>query len=204
MVRIAYLLVLLMSSPITAATYCPLVVRVFLPSGIEVEAWISVQERNGRVVEREHEPGGTRFCDLGILPVTVTVRGDGTCNQVVVRDVPLRWGITYTLKVILDRKPCLYHPPLPPVPLCEILFRVADEEGNWIEGAGVEIRDRGIHSLRTDEFGRARWLGEQGTEVIAQATATGRERREFKIPCNPATSKYEQLVILRKKPTVEQ
>ena len=54
---------------------CALTVRVLSQNGQDVEAPVTVEEKNGRVLEKEHSHGGVQFCDLGILPVTVKVGG---------------------------------------------------------------------------------------------------------------------------------
>src|SRR5947208_15002194 len=78
-----------------AADYCSLAVRVLSPDNRRpVEVPVSVREKSGRVVEKETTTEDVKFCDLGISPVTVTV-GNDTCNQVVVRDVPIEWKEQY-------------------------------------------------------------------------------------------------------------
>lgn len=60
---------------------CSLVVRAVAPDGRRVEAPISVTEMSGRTEDRDPSEEDARFCDLGILPVTVNVGGEGSCNQ---------------------------------------------------------------------------------------------------------------------------
>src|SRR5438128_4567871 len=85
-------LVLVVRETAMAQDRCSLVVRVVDSDNKEVPgAHIKVTERNGRVVEATNRRGGTRFCDLGILPVTITV-GSKACNEVTVRNAPLDWG----------------------------------------------------------------------------------------------------------------
>src|ERR1700722_16587878 len=93
-----------------AADFCSLAVSVIDPSGQEVEAPVTVEERDGTTQRSENKPGGVRFCNLGINPVTVTV-GGSNCNQVIVRDAALQWGATSKVSVIYDRKACLVDNP---------------------------------------------------------------------------------------------
>jgi hypothetical protein len=90
-----------------AADYCSLVVRVLSPDGKHEEAIVAVEEKNGRRIERDPTAEDVRFCDLGVEPVAVKVGSDGTCNQVVVREVPLAWREQYLLMVTYDTRPCL-------------------------------------------------------------------------------------------------
>jgi hypothetical protein len=100
-VLLSVLLLILAGSTAFAQGHCSLVVKVVDPNDKEVtEARISVQERNGRIEEGQYRRGGAQFCDLGMLPVTVTV-GDPDCAGVIVRNIPLEWGETKTLKVVL-------------------------------------------------------------------------------------------------------
>lgn len=77
--------------------HCSLTVIVTDNDRNEVEAQVSVLERGGRLTEKETEPGGARFCDLGILPVTVSVGLPNSCNYTVVHNVPLEWNETYKI-----------------------------------------------------------------------------------------------------------
>ena len=149
--KMAFVLPLLAMSSTGAAaqTYCSLVVRVVDPSGREVpEAPVRLEEQGGRVVNAENRRGGVRFCDLDLQPVTITVGYPG-CNQVRVRDVPLEWGQTRTVKVVYDREPCIRD--LPPVAACKILFRFRDEQGKWISGIFLDPPVSGAVDPRSDE-----------------------------------------------------
>ena len=140
---------------ILAADFCSLSVRV-LTAGQRrpLEVPVIVQEPSGRVVERETDRNDAQFCDLGISSVTVTV-GIAGCNQVVVRDVPLRWEEPYLLTVTYDIEPCLREGSSVPIPTCEVLFRVADQNGSWIQDAGISFSGPQLKTRRTDRFGRA-------------------------------------------------
>ena len=80
---------------------------VVSPVGVEqTGAQIRVSDASSRVISKSYMSGGVRFCDLGILPATVTVGPQGSCNQVVVHNVTLKWQKQYDLKVTYDPRPC--------------------------------------------------------------------------------------------------
>jgi hypothetical protein len=113
------------SSCLAAEGVCSLSVRVLAPDGRRPEASVSVREASGRVTDKEQEDGDVQFCDLGIAPVTVKVGGDGLCNQVTIHNVPISWDHPYRLTVTYDPEACdEHHRAPPPVPICEVLFRV--------------------------------------------------------------------------------
>ena len=88
-----------------AKDFCSLIVKVRNPQRAEVEALVVIKEHDGRRIEQQNRPGGVRFCDLGIMPVTATV-GHPACNQVVVRNVPLDWRETTTLPIYFASSIC--------------------------------------------------------------------------------------------------
>src|ERR1700722_6017722 len=95
----------------SAADYCSLTVEVRTPDGKRPEANVTVLQHDGHELYQMAERGDARFCGLGLRPVTVKVGGDGTCNQVVVHDVPLYWEKEHHVKVVYDVMPCLVEPP---------------------------------------------------------------------------------------------
>lgn len=182
-----------LASPSWSTDYCSLIVKVVNGQGQETEAWVTVEERDGRRLREENVPGGVRFCDLGILPVTVMV-GDPACNQVVVRNVPLYWGETRELKVFYDRDPCLIDPP--PVAACRILYRFADPEGNWVRKLTLKVDSPRPEKLETDSFGRVLVRIAAGEELRAVATAEGHRTAELRLTCTRENSWVEQKVTL--------
>src|SRR5271165_4175820 len=101
-----------------ASDYCSLVVEVVAPDGKRPISLVTVTEQNGRKLEQLQRGQDVRFCDLGILPVTVKVGGDDTCNQVVVNEVPMFWQKTYHSKITYDPRPCLEDTAHPLVSAC--------------------------------------------------------------------------------------
>lgn len=190
--RLSLLLLALVVLPnASAEDYCSLVVRVLSPDQQRLqEIPISVREKSGRVIEKDTTSEDVRFCDLGILPVTVTV-GIDPCNQVVVRDVPLAWKEEYFLIVTYDRKSCVQDLPPPPFPLCQVLLRVADLSGNWIEKASIRLEGTSLTPQETDRAGRAEVLLRLGNRVAGVVHAAGYASKSFTIHCSRAERVHE-------------
>src|SRR5438105_753372 len=112
-------------------------------------------------VEKDQEDQDVRFCDLGILPVEVKIGSDGMCNQVAIHEVPVSLERTYLLTVTYDPEACPESVP-PPVPICEILFRVSDSSDRWVSKASVALSDPIKSQLTTDRYGRARFVAKIG------------------------------------------
>ena len=66
---------------------CSLKVRVLSPQGLPTYAVVEVHEESGRELQQDFKGKDLEFCDLGILPVTVTAHLDPGCNEVSVRNV---------------------------------------------------------------------------------------------------------------------
>ena len=49
-----------------AQGHCLLNIKVVNPKDLEVEAIITVTEKDGRVHRKENKKGGAEFCDLGV------------------------------------------------------------------------------------------------------------------------------------------
>jgi hypothetical protein len=180
------------------ADYWSLLVHVVSPDGRRPQALVSVIEKNGRTIERDPTADDVKFCDLGIDPVTVKVGTDGTCNQVVVKDIPLVWQEEYHLTVTYDLEPCLQDLPRPPVPVCHVLVRVSDASGKWLEKASIRFRDAQPAELETDNAGRAVFLlsaGERREGVVALA---GYGQRPFSVSCTRKEPQHEEIVKLVK------
>jgi hypothetical protein len=195
----ALLLVLSGLRGIAAADYCSLAVRVLSPDQRRpVEVLISVREKSGRIIEKETTGEDVRFCDLGIRPVTVTVGGD-TCNQVVVRDVPLEWNEQYLVTVTYDPEPCMPERPPAPVPVCRVLFRVSDAKGNWIEKASIRFQgSTKLPPMETDSAGRALQLLKLGDRITGTVDMSGYITKSFSIPCSRSDPVREESVMLER------
>jgi len=178
--------------------YCSLIVTVVGAEGLEREARVTVEEPDGRKVTKENRPGGVRFCDLGILPVTVTV-GHPACNQTIVRNVPLWWGKPTKLKITYDRDVCLYEPPPPPRPGCEVLFRVADESGGWVSDAVVELTEPWRRKVESDRYGRLYLYPPYGSRVRGMIRAAGYEPEAVEEKCTRESPPIQRYVRLKKR-----
>lgn len=175
---------------------CSLVVRVLTPDGIRPEAPISVTEKSGRTQEQQQEGGDVQFCDLGFLPVVVTVGSVGSCNQVTVKDVPVSLEDTYTLTVTYDPLACPESLP-PPVPICRILFRVSDSGGKWIPGAHLTLTRPSRTELTADRFGRALFIARSGQEVSGSVSGSSFSPVNFSWTCSLGVAKDEHVVVVR-------
>lgn len=180
-----------------AQSACSLTVRVLLPDGQRPEAPISVKEQSGRTLEKDQENEDVQFCDLGILPVTVTVGSDGLCNQVTVRDVPVAWNQSYLLTVTYDPVACHEHGPPPPVPICRVLFRVSDLAGKWIPAASIKLSNPTLDSMKADQYGRAEFVTKVADEIRGSVAASGFRSTDFKWECSRSEPLHEQLVKLK-------
>ena len=185
-------------APLNAAQdYCSLTVRVTAPNGRRPGVAVSVIEKNGRIQEQDQEKSDLRFCDLGGLPVTVKVGEDGTCNQVIVREVPVGWEEPYFLSVLYDPVPCLHDLPRSPVPTCRVVFRVKDSTGQWVPGATINIAQPVTKELRTDRFGRSSLLIKLGDSVTGIAI-NQQASAHFKYQCALGESVHEVQLSLRR------
>lgn len=183
-----------------AADYCSLAVRVVSPDNRRpVEVPVSVREKSGRVVEKETAKEDLKFCDLGISPVTVTI-GNDSCNQVTVRDVPLEWNEQYLLTVTYDPEPCMPERPPAPVPVCQVLFRVSDSKGNWVERASIHFQGAGLMPMETDSAGRALRVLKVGDRVSGVVDARGYASKTFSVSCSRSEPVREESVKLERSP----
>jgi hypothetical protein len=185
---------------VSAGEYCSLVVRVLSPDGRRVEALVSVEEGNGRVIERDPTSEDVKFCDLGIAPVTVKVGADGTCNQVVVRDVPLTWQEQHLLTVTYDLEPCLEDLPPPPVPVCQVLFRVSDVNGRWLNKASIHFQQPRLSPRETDREGRALLVLKLGDRVTGSISSGGYVAKPFSLSCSRSKPVREEPIKLERPP----
>ena len=181
-----------------ASGYCSLVVEVTAPNGKRPAANITVTEQNGRELYQMAEGRDATFCDLGLRPVTVKVGGDGTCDQVIVREVPLYWQKTNHLKVVYDVTPCLVES-VHVFRFCTYLFRISDSDGKWIPDASILVAP-GDRVLRSDTSGRVRADVPLG-DITASVGAPGFADQTFHDECNSrkAAETQEQIVHLERK-----
>ena len=182
--------------PVTAQSYCSLTVRVLQADGQRADAPVTIEEKGGRTERRRQGPTDALFCDLGALPVSVKVGLDGTCNQVVVRNVPVAWNMPIQLTITYDVAPCLVETPPPPSPLCRIVFRVADAAGRWVPGIPIRIVSPMATVLKGDEFGRASFVAKLGDHVAGSIEARGYESVQFRTACDRLERVHEEQIRL--------
>lgn len=175
--------------------YCSLVVKVIDEQGSEIEAPVSVQEIGGKVVEGDYEAGGVRFCDLGILPVTVRVGRPESCNYTIIHNVALEWQETRSIVVRHEVEPCQRHLPAPPKPLCQLLIRVFDQNAVGLL-ATVEVNRRSRETYQTDRVGRVRVLMESGSAVGCVVRSNRFLPKRIEAHCTLDTPRIERIVVL--------
>ena len=196
MMRISVFILLGGIQAALAADYCSLIVRVLSPDNRRpLETLVSVLEESGRVSRKETGSKDIRFCDLGISPVTVTVGGD-ECNQVVVHNVPLTWGEEYLLTITFDPEPCQQE--RLPMPVCDLLFRIADSGGKWLEKASIVFDGQRFPRAETDTAGRILVVPRIGERVTGTVTASGYLSRTFAVSCSGALWKQETILNLKR------
>ncbi|MEW5979098.1 MAG: hypothetical protein AB1898_25160 [Acidobacteriota bacterium] len=194
---VAFLIASMGASP--AEDHCSLIVKVVNLQDLEVEAFITVTEKNGRVHKKENEIGGARFCDLGILPVTLVV-GKGLCQQVTVRDVQLTWRKTTLLKVIYQREPCMSDSPRSPEPGCDVLLRIIDKQRTAISGASVRLKLSPQQEFTADPHGRVMLGAKSGSNLEGTVIREGYLPVDFKFPCSRGDSLQEHYLVLENAP----
>jgi hypothetical protein len=186
------------ASPVAAQDFCSLKVRVLTPNGQRLEVPIAVREKNGRNIEKKQGLAeDVKFCDLGISPVTITVGLKG-CYEIVVNEVPLFWKEPYTLKVIYDYKPCQRDLLPPPEPLCEVLFRIRDSNGRWVNSAKIDIDEPHKSRLQTDNAGRGHLFVKVAQTLRGTVSATGYATKNFSFECSDSGVHEEMLTLSSK------
>jgi hypothetical protein len=196
--HLVWILALIAPSALNSAqSYCSLTVRVFYPDGQPADAVVSVHEKSGRVESIRQEGAEVRFCDLGALPVTVKVGPDGTCNQVVVENVPMGWNLSRRLTITYDVDPCLAEKPPPPAPICRMVFRIADTSGKWISGVPIKLSAPASTSLLADQYGRASILIKVGEQVTGSVERQGYATAQFSATCTQSEPVHEELLRLK-------
>jgi hypothetical protein len=183
-----------------AQGHCSLNIKVVNPKDLEVEASITVTEKDGRVHRKENKEGGAEFCDLGVRSVTVVV-GKGPCHQVTVRDVQLSWGRTTNLRVTYDPEPCMRdRPPSPDPPSCDVMLRIIDKERRAIPGARAMIKVPFQLQITADQYGRVLLRAKYGPGLEGTVSQERYLPTELKFPCSRDHSLEEHYVVLETAP----
>lgn len=176
---------------------CSLVVRALTPSGERPKVPISVREGNGRFEEKYQDGDDVGFCDLGILPVTVTVGSDSMCDQVIIQGVQVSIDETHLLRVTYDPEGCGERIP-PPLPACVVLFRVADLDGNWVPGALIRVTNPAPAEQFADKHGRVLFEVRVGVTFRANVSKAGWRSQDITWTC-PDSDPHERVVKLEKR-----
>jgi hypothetical protein len=132
---------------------CSLIVQVLSPRGGPGYAVVDVREMDGRELQQDYKGKNLEFCDLGILPVTVTAHLGPSCTEVAVHNVFTSLDRSYVLKIIYDPEDCSPEPS-PIGATCHLLLRVRDSEGKAVPNASIHLRMPKDSQHRSDRFGR--------------------------------------------------
>jgi hypothetical protein len=188
---------LLLGAIASGETVCSLRVQVTNPDGgVLTGIPVSVHESDGRIESTDTQNGEATFCGLGRYVASITV--GLSCGEVTVRNVPLAWGITRTVRVIYDRTPCLEDRPAPRL-LCGILLRFREHGGGTIPGVELSFAERPDWKLQGDEWGRAMIRMAKGDIVQFSASAAGFDSERGELVCTMATAASERIVVLRRR-----
>jgi hypothetical protein len=189
---------------------CSLTVKLLDANGKEdlSPRRIRVTEQSGREIEVVSRRGEARFCDLGILPVTITV-GSPYCHEVTVDSVPVDFGLNTVIKVVSDNNLCSDgRRESLPVPWCTFLLRFQDEQQRWVSGVSLtpalggdkrEI-DPSVRNQprQSDAFGRTLVQVNLDRRLRAQAIRDGYMPAAIELTCNGHNRTSEHVVTLQK------
>jgi hypothetical protein len=188
-----------LSVPLHAKPYCSLIVRVVDYDGREINSDVTVTEKTGRTLQRENEPGGARFCDLGIGVVTVKVGGK-TCG--VTLNLPLAWTVTRIAKITYDPTPCLHDPAPPQTKSCNFLLRVFGPQKKPLLATFDQTSPR-TQSFRTDEFGRVLIGVNLGSTVAGEVFASNFARQPITMTCSSEQSIEHEVILEKLSPNLQ-
>jgi hypothetical protein len=146
--------------------------------------------------------GNSNTSSLAMFPSAIWGTTDNSKSRtgrnlqsVIVREVPLSWNEPHLLTVHYDLEACIKETPPPPVPLCRIVFRVANSDGKWVSAASIQMANPRSARLTADEYGRASSMVKVGDEVGGSISAFGYEPADFNISCTLARPVHEEHVV---------
>ncbi len=199
MIKITLFFLLIIINPWISSglDFCSLTIQLVDPEGSQIPRVLTtVRENNGRTVQKESVTSGkVTFCDLGIEPVTVTI-GRDSCNQITVRDVPIKWGAPYVLQVTYDPQACIGRRTWGD---CYVLFRVSDTNGQWIEKATVNFERPEFPPFETDLLGRSLLLVGVNGNLAGNVAAPGFISKPFSLSCSTQGRRDEFIQLDRVK-----
>lgn len=181
-------------SALPAMAYCSLRVSVRDFNGQPPPVSVTVEEDGGRTSIKETEQGVAEFCDLGINPVTVTVRKSG-CRDVVVRNFPLEWGETRDLWVGYDSRTCRGE--TLPIPTCSLLLRFVTTESEPIKGVVFESTTKFAGNPVSDSYGRLFIMWPLRSELTGTASKKGLNPANISLLCEPRNYRTERVVLMK-------
>lgn len=194
---LAFFCFFVLSASAQVSSRCQLSVHVLSFDGRPIRSPVVVKEQNGRVHEAEHRSNPIKFCDLGILPVDVIVGGDGTCNQILVKHVPMQWDEEYPLRITRDLAACNTHGPARPVPQCEIMLRIMDSADDPIPNAVLMLNGATPRTYAADGYGRIRLFLDGEISLSATVSADRLHADTVELMCSVGSSRQEIVVKLK-------
>jgi len=181
-----------------AQAYCSLTIRIVDGADKPVpQVALRLEEAGGRVIQATARNGEFNACDLGVLPVTVTV-GSSDCDRVTVENVPLGWQEPRALKIVYDIHSC--PPDFPPGSLtCVTLLRFSDRDsGGWIPDVALDPPPAGASGI-SDLAGRLMLRIPFRQEIRARAVHVGYIPQEVHWSCDRTVTREEIIRLQRSK-----
>lgn len=176
-----------------ADSVCSLVVHVSDSRGASIGIDVVVTDSTGRQVTKQSSASGTTFCDLGVLPVSVSV--GAVCNRVTVTDVTLSRNRTRYLRIIHDRCPD-DDADSAPMSGCAMIVFIRNTSGVPIPSAFANLVEPHTRQIRADRFGRIAYFAPENTRIIMNINAPGFAEGVLDTACSRATPNIERAIVL--------
>jgi len=119
------------------------------------------------------------------------------CGQLNIEDVYLKWGTTVVYDALYDRRSCVVEAHQIPLPICRILFRFFNADGQPIPNVRIEPQG-GEAALKSDEFGRLLVHLPASKSLEASAVVAGHQNQTIVERCFPGRPTEELLVRFKK------
>lgn len=191
------MLALVVSAGVARADdYCSLVVDLVGSFQPAIPVKVSVEEPNGRLLSVKAASGGMiRFCDLGILPVTIRVVDSNECNPVTIQNVRLYFGASRRVTVAYDSAACSGEEP-PLLSACVLLLRFFDDEGRTLPAVDISSPSFARGQV-SDQLGRVRVSLNRGERTQVTAHKSAFDDKTVELDCKSGIAS-ERIVTLRR------
>jgi hypothetical protein len=169
---------LCVSSAAVGADFCAVRVLVSGDGGIPTPGLVELRDDHGVTVQSSTAPKGVaEFCDFGFGPHSIAV-GGSTCGAVVLPHIELRFGVTQTFRVYLNR---CGGDSLPRG--CSIYFRIGDGDHHPLAGVSIASNSIGGERTTADSHGRALVWVPSGTSESYSFSKVGYGTANFDYSC---------------------